>query len=245
MKYRSVVAGIDAALLLILVVAGVFLNAVRNEAVSVELYDRRSREAVAEMHGGEPVEDAAMVDAYIGMDSERQHRFAETLSAYMKGSSDELPEELNEKERVHFADVRRLIRLAERVSRYSLGLSAILVFALAWLTRMPGVHALRVVCAGLAAGASCIALFALWASRNFTTAFVWMHQMLFSNDFWQMDPRTDIIIRVMPAGLFEQAAVRCIRQAAVQLAVILPLLIVLYFFMRRLIGQWVREPEAG
>lgn len=244
MKSRSVLAGIDAALLLILAVLSVFLNAIRSEAVSVDLYDRWSRRAVADMHGGDPDKDAAMVDAYIGLNAEQQHSFAETLSAYMKGTSDELPEMLNEKERVHFGDVRRLIRLAERVSRLAMGLCALLVVALAWLSRTSG-RILRAVSVGFAAGLAGIAAFTAWAATHFTTAFVGMHRFLFTNDFWQMDPRTDIVIRIMPAGLFEQAALRCLRQAAVQGAVILALLTVLYFFMRRLIRQWVKEPEAG
>ena len=96
MNSKSILMGAGTALTVILVVLGAFLNAIHAEAVRTELYDTDSRAAVARMHGGDPVRDAAAVEAYIGMNAEEQHRFAETVAKYMRGTGETLPEQLNE-----------------------------------------------------------------------------------------------------------------------------------------------------
>ncbi|MBQ8092742.1 MAG: DUF1461 domain-containing protein [Clostridia bacterium] len=239
MKNRSILMGVEAALLMMALLFSAGLNAVRTEAVSPDLYNRWSRAAVAEMHGGDPQQDAAMIDAYIGLNAADQQRFSEEIAAYMRGRSDHLPDELNEKEQIHFGDVRRLVRLAERVSRILLGLCVLLAIALAWMSQYPGIR-LRAMGAGALAGLLLTGLAAAFILTHFDAAFYKMHEMLFTNDLWLMDPRTDIIIRVMPAELFMHAAVRCLGRAAVQSIVILVMLAVLYFFMRRLISKWAK-----
>ena len=126
MNSKSILMGAGTALTVILVVLGAFLNAIHAEAVRTELYDTDSRAAVARMHGGDPVRDAAAVEAYIGMNAEEQHRFAETVAKYMRGTGETLPEQLNEKEQIHFADVRNLIQLARRVSSIFVGAAVLL-----------------------------------------------------------------------------------------------------------------------
>ena len=237
--------GVGAALLLIAVVFSASLNALHAEALRAELYDEDSRVAVAVMHGGDPIRDAAAVEAYIGMDAEEQHRFAETVASYMRGTSDELPVQLNEKERIHFADVRRLIQLAGRVSSIFLGFAVLLTVFGAWLAEHPGVRAGRAMAIGTATGVVLLSAAGFWTGRNFSTAFYWLHDLVFTNDLWLMDSRTDICIRVMPMELFEIAAVHCLKRALWQIVLIVFLLVLLTIFMRRLIKKWVNGPIPG
>lgn len=44
--------------------------------------------------------------------------------------------------------------------------------------------------------------FAAWAALDFDAAFTFFHRLLFRNDLWLLDPRTDLLIRICPAGMF-------------------------------------------
>ena len=44
--------------------------------------------------------------------------------------------------------------------------------------------------------------FAAWAAMDFNSAFNFFHRLLFTNDLWLLDPHTDLLIRICPAGMF-------------------------------------------
>ena len=50
--------------------------------------------------------------------------------------------------------------------------------------------------------------FAVYAAMNFDAAFTLFHRMLFRNDLWLLDPRTDLLIRVCPESMFMHMGVR-------------------------------------
>lgn len=50
--------------------------------------------------------------------------------------------------------------------------------------------------------------FAAWAAADFDAAFTFFHKMLFANDLWLLDPRTDLLIRICPASMFMHMGVR-------------------------------------
>ena len=45
-------------------------------------------------------------------------------------------------------------------------------------------------------------------SRDFTTAFDWMHHRLFSNLLWLMDPNDNLLVNIVPEGFFSDTAIR-------------------------------------
>lgn len=47
-----------------------------------------------------------------------------------------------------------------------------------------------------------LGIFALWAAKDFGTAFQYFHEALFTNDLWLLDPSTDLLIRICPEHLF-------------------------------------------
>lgn len=47
-----------------------------------------------------------------------------------------------------------------------------------------------------------LGIFALWAAKNFSAAFQYFHEALFTNDLWQLDPSTDLLIRICPESMF-------------------------------------------
>lgn len=53
-----------------------------------------------------------------------------------------------------------------------------------------------------------LGIFAIWAAADFNAAFNFFHEMLFTNDLWLLDPRTDLLIRICPQSMFMGMAVR-------------------------------------
>ena len=50
--------------------------------------------------------------------------------------------------------------------------------------------------------------FAGWAAVDFDSAFNFFHEMLFTNDLWLLDPRTDLLIRICPQSMFMNMGLR-------------------------------------
>ena len=43
---------------------------------------------------------------------------------------------------------------------------------------------------------------------DFDSAFNFFHEMLFTNDLWLLDPRTDLLIRICPQSMFMNMGLR-------------------------------------
>ena len=98
--------------------------------------------------------------------------------------------------------LRGLIALAEWVRNLAGILSAICLLPLFFLKgarrhafARSGLRVLRALCA-ITAG------LALWAAFDFDRFFTLFHRIAFTNDLWLLNPRTDLLIRLMPESLF-------------------------------------------
>lgn len=111
----------------------------------------------------------------------------------------------HEKEQKHMADVKRLFDLDRTV--LLLACAALVLLGL-------GAYVLRPQRRWTALGfqGGCLLVLAVltaaavWAAVDFNGAFVLFHRLSFTNDLWLMDPRTDLIIRLMPIDFFMQYA---------------------------------------
>lgn len=228
----SLLTGALAALVVLLSFVGALGVAIVREATDASLYGERSRAAVKEAMGLVSEDE---VSAYIGVDEKTQAEFARQAALYMAyGKSGEpaaLPL-LSERENVHMADVRALIAVCDRVKAFCVPLAAALTVAMAWtgvrLARRRRKVALGAL-AGLGVLVLLIALGALYLrAAGFERAFIALHELIFSNDLWLMNPQTDILIRMMPQLLFEQAAVRVVRETLGGFGLTLAMLFVIY-----------------
>ena len=48
--------------------------------------------------------------------------------------------------------------------------------------------------------------FAVWAAVDFSSAFTFFHEVLFTNDLWLLDPETDMLLRLLPEQFFADFA---------------------------------------
>lgn len=103
----------------------------------------------------------------------------------------------------HMEDCRGLISLAETVRNMAGGLAMLGLLPFFLLKKQAdrhlfttgGLYALRIL-SGIAFGA------ALWATLDFDRFFTAFHRLAFTNDLWLLNPRTDLLIRLMPEALF-------------------------------------------
>ena len=107
----------------------------------------------------------------------------------------------------HMADCRRLIRLAMALEGvFGVTVVGTLLMGLLMRSRRKGIA--RGVILGLrSAGIVGTGLLA-WGLIDFDGLFTAFHRIAFTNDGWLLDPRTDLLIRLMPTGFFTTLAVR-------------------------------------
>lgn len=135
-------------------------------------------------------------------------------------------------EQQHMADVKALFDLCRGV---------LLLAVLALLALGGGAYALRDqrrrIAQGFLAGVLgvllVVALLVVWGVADFEGLFVLFHRLSFSNDLWQLDPQTDLLIRLMPLNFF-------IRYAALLGGTWLGSLALLALAARHLSKRWKR-----
>ena len=135
---------------------------------------------------------------------------------YLKGYREDLVVEtrvdgearefFNDREKAHMADVRTLFLGGIRLRRYMLLLA---VFCIGTLISMEEETAKRISRAYLiACGCFLTAVLELtfYLSRDFTRGFTQFHHIFFDNDLWLLDPKTDLLINILPEGFFVDIA---------------------------------------
>ena len=80
---------------------------------------------------------------------------------------------------------------------------------------------------------------------GFAQMFTAVHEVLFDNDLWLMNPDTDILIRMMPQTLFEQALLNGANQALRVFLLVWVMLIALHEIVQRMIRRHLSERKAA
>ena len=106
----------------------------------------------------------------------------------------------------HMADCRGLIRLAGTLRWVFAGLALAAGGAVLFRKRRKAFA--RGMLRGLAAAGAALLALTLWGLIDFDGLFVAFHRLAFTNDGWLLDPRTDLLIRLMPLELFISLGLR-------------------------------------
>ena len=120
---------------------------------------------------------------------------------------DRLQPAFNEREMTHMGDCFRLFQLLRKVRSRLVPWAVLLIVGGAYLLQNRRK-------ARLAAWLSPLILliplgaFGIWAAADFDGAFSFFHRLLFTNDLWLLDPRTDLLIRICPERMFAHMGAR-------------------------------------
>lgn len=115
----------------------------------------------------------------------------------------------NEKELTHMADCFELFVLLRTTCVCAIILGAILLGLGLWFRRGKGL--VRSFLIGLGLLFLPAILLGAWATLDFSAAFDFFHRMLFTNDLWLLDSRTDLLIRICPESMFAGLGLRIVR----------------------------------
>lgn len=115
----------------------------------------------------------------------------------------------NEREIAHMEDVQGLFLGGLALRKICLFIAAACVLILCTKYRSQVRTVLpRALCAGTALFFALTAVLAGIISTNFTKYFVIFHKIFFNNDLWILDPRTDLLINIVPEPFFVDTAAR-------------------------------------
>lgn len=128
-----------------------------------------------------------------------QHAISTTVSA----GGQQVPL-YNEKETLHLIDVKTLFRLVFHVQEGAIAFAIVYIVAL--LVRLRSAALPRLASEVIKGAALTVAIIfglGFLAVTGFDSAFTKFHELAFSNDFWQLDPRTDRLIQMFPEGFWQ------------------------------------------
>ena len=114
----------------------------------------------------------------------------------------------NSREMAHMADVRALFQLgflAQETSLAYLAAFTVVSFVIYGLTGLRATGRYLLI-GGLLTVVLLLSLF-IAAQSNFDSLWTQFHLLSFSNDLWQLDPRTDYMIRLFPEAFWLQVVV--------------------------------------
>ena len=195
---RSRVSGfVLAAALAVMLLAGSMYALPTNDDIMLTMLKRHSTPASS------------------GLPEEAYPIAAEMMAAYLRGDTTAFQivytkdgveyAAFNEREQQHMADVQSLFRLCSDALYWGTAVSAV---SLVMLFVDRDRNALRYFRRGILGVLVLTAIVAGWAAIDFDSIFVLFHRIAFTNDLWLLDPRTSMLIRLMPTSFFAAWVVR-------------------------------------
>lgn len=138
---------------------------------------------------------------YIGEDAEDLRIITKDLIRYIQlGGEERLERHFNEREIHHMRDVRLLVLITLPLAGLGLLLCALSARSARRGRQMRTFRSTAAATVGVILGLAGLGGAAM--ALTFDTAFVRFHEIFFWNDLWLLDPRTDLMIRMLPQDLF-------------------------------------------
>lgn len=200
----------------VFVVLGVILNCVNFFCFQKSFYQREYQKLdTAEQIGMSGADLQAATDALL--DYLRGKREDLHVQATIGGQQREV---FNQREILHMADVRTLYLWAMRIGNGLLILAAAF-YLWAWIGGRDKAAVLGGYLQGNYILLGLIAALGIYAALDFNSFWTGFHKIFFTNDLWLLDPRTDILIQMVPEQFFFDLVMRIVVSAAVIIAVLM------------------------
>ncbi len=155
----------------------------------------------------------------IGMSEQDLSKVTDNLLSYTEGNRDSLDMEakingiteevFGEREKDHMVDVRNMFITARLVRTVCLIAAAVFIAAAFIISRKKAVRSLCISFTNVSiAFLFTLAVLGLYAVIDFTSFWTHFHYLFFSNNLWMLDPRTDILIMMVPEQFFSDLIIR-------------------------------------
>ncbi|MEY8381871.1 TIGR01906 family membrane protein [Christensenellaceae bacterium 44-20] len=198
------------------VVLGVILNCVNFFCFQKSFYQREYQKLdTAEQIGMSGADLQAATDALL--DYLRGRREDLHVQATIGGQQREV---FNQREILHMVDVRMLYLWAMRIGNGLLILAAAF-YLWAWIGGRDKAAVLGGYLQGNYILLGLIAALGIYAALDFNSFWTGFHKIFFTNDLWLLDPRTDLLIQMVPEQFFFDLVMRIVVSAAVIIAVLM------------------------
>ncbi len=171
------------------------------------------------------------INEEIGKSQEELDLISEDLVSYLKyGENNYLEKHFNSREIAHMEDVFDLFELARRVR--NIGLTIIFIVLI--------LANYRYFLNDLLYSSFKLMVFLLvvylaigvFLALNFDQYFIKFHELFFDNDLWLLDPRTDMMINMLPIGFFISMAKTIFIKAILSLVLVMGLIVANEKFLR-------------
>lgn len=171
-----------------------------------------------------------------GKSTEQLSTITDDIILYLKsrGGDELLTPHFNEREVLHMRDVQGLFDLARNIKYFGLIITIVILgyflykkeFLLLGKTLLYGpimIYALLII-------------LGLLVSTNFNKYFTYFHLIFFTNDLWLLNPKTDLMIQMLPEPFFMGMAIRIMLSFFIYLSI---LQVVGYLYKRK--GNGINE----
>ena len=186
------ILSILSALLLSLCILALIMSSITDPGLMRPLMEHFAPPEDTRLPAAEYKPVAEMIDDYLHGDTQIfQHIFTVDGTEYAA---------FNQKEQQHMADVQGLFGLCNSQVWAFLAVAAIAVIIEFRLFSEE--RTLRTFRRTVATILTAVAAIAVAAVIDFDSLFTLFHQIAFTNDLWLLDPRTDLLIRLMPIEFF-------------------------------------------
>lgn len=149
---------------------------------------------------------------------------SKTIIRVLKGNSDasELSPYFSSKEISHMKDVQNLFSIAKTLKFISAVSALIIIFY--YLRRDKAKIMGKYMGIGLSFNYIFLITLGVMVKTNFNKYFIVFHKLFFNNDLWLLDPKTDLLIQIMPEAFFVNIVTKILMR------------FVLYIFIGQLVG---------
>ena len=145
---------------------------------------------------------------------------------FVKGKSNSIPSELNEREKQHLFDVRGILNIATILLYLFIALFALLLISSAFILKVNNYiinfTGKIMVLGGLLTIILAATLLFLIKS-DFSSTFESFHRLLFERETYTFDPATNMLVRLYPEQLFQDLGLRISKGVLVSSAIFIVL----------------------
>jgi integral membrane protein (TIGR01906 family) len=141
----------------------------------------------------------------------------------------------NDREKIHMQDVKKLFMDGLMIRRIALAITALSILVLVLIKAdfkriIPRAFQIATVIVAAISGVS-----AFYISKNFNAVFVKFHLLFFNNDFWILNPETDLMINILPEGFFFDV----VKSIGTTFGIVLGTLLIVSIIIT--ISQWYKD----